>query len=71
MPTRLLRLTLIELMIVAVITGILAAIALLVYQQHILRAQVSEGLNLKAPVNMVVALGWAEKKDLFSAWQYR
>ncbi len=71
MPTRLLRLTLIELMIAAVITGILAAIALLVYQQHILRAQVSEVLNLKAPVNMVVALGWAEKKDLFSAWQYR
>ena len=71
MEIRHLGFALIELMIVAVITGILAAIALLAYQQHILRAQVSEVLNLKAPVNMVVALGWAEKKDLFSAWGYR
>ena len=71
METRHLGFALIELMIVAVITGILAAIALLAYQQHILRAQVSEGLNLKAPVNMVAALGWAQKKDLLSAWEYR
>jgi type IV pilus assembly protein PilA len=47
--------TLIELMIVVAIIGILAAVALPAYQDYTIRAKVSEGLVLSAPLKMVVA----------------
>jgi len=47
--------TLIELMIVIAIIGILAAIALPVYQDYTIRAQVSEGLSLAAAAKTAVA----------------
>jgi type IV pilus assembly protein PilA len=47
--------TLIELMIVVAIIGILAAIAIPAYQDYTIRAQVTEGLNLAAPVKTAIA----------------
>ena len=47
--------TLIELMIVVAIIGILAVIAMPLYQRYTIRAQVSEGLNLSAPFKTAVA----------------
>ena len=46
--------TLIELMIVVAIIGILAAVALPAYQDYTIRAKVTEGLSLAAPMKMAV-----------------
>ena len=47
--------TLIELMIVIAIIGTLAAIAFPAYQNYVIRAQVSEGLNLVGSFKVAVA----------------
>lgn len=63
--------TLIELMIVVAIVGILAAIAIPAYQDYVVRARVTEGLNIASAAQTTVAenattgannltLGWAE-----------
>ncbi|MBT8090626.1 MAG: pilin [Gammaproteobacteria bacterium] len=46
--------TLIELMIVVAIVGILAAVAMPMYQRYVIRAQVSEGLNLSSAAKSAV-----------------
>lgn len=46
--------SLIELMIVVVIIGILAAIAIPAYQNHVIRARVSEGLSLASPAKIAI-----------------
>lgn len=46
--------TLMELMIVVAIVGILAAFAVPSYQDYLIRAKVSEGLNLAEPAKAVV-----------------
>ena len=47
--------TLIELMIVVAITGMLAAIAIPMYQRYLIRSQVSEGLALSSGAKEAVA----------------
>jgi type IV pilus assembly protein PilA len=46
--------TLVELMIVVAIIGTLSALAIPAYQNYLIRAQVSEGLNLVGPVKNAV-----------------
>lgn len=56
--------TLMELMIVVAIVGILAAFAVPNYQDYLMRARVSEGLNLAEPAKAVVtenAMSGSEK----------
>ena len=47
--------TLIELMMVIAIVGILASLAIPTYQDYIVRARVSEGINLASEVQLLVA----------------
>lgn len=46
--------TLIELMIVVAIIGILAAVAIPAYQDYLVRARVTEGINLSAAAKLAV-----------------
>ena len=47
--------TLIELMIVVAIIGILAIIAIPAYQSYLIRAQITEGVNMTGPHKIAIA----------------
>ncbi len=47
--------TLIELMIVVAIIGIIAMLAMPLYQNYLIRAQIAEGLNISGPVKTAIA----------------
>ena len=55
--------TLIELMIVIVIIGILAAIAMPQYNKYVARTQVAEAYGLLAPVKAALGLYWQESQS--------
>jgi type IV pilus assembly protein PilA len=59
-----LGLTLIELVVVIVVVGVLAAIAIPSYQDYTVRAQVTEGLNISDPAKLSVAQAYARS----AAW---
>lgn len=60
--------TLIELMIVVAIIGILAAIAIPAYQDYVVRAQITEGLNLSDAVKTGIAEYYANTGDWASTF---
>lgn len=51
--------TLIEMMIVVAVIGVLAAVAIPAYRSYVIRAQVSEGLTLAAPMRIAAAQYYA------------
>jgi len=55
--------TLIELMIVIVIIGVLAAIAMPQYNKYVARTQVAEAYGLLAPVKAALGLYWQESQS--------
>lgn len=60
--------TLIELMIVIAIIGILAAIAIPAYQDYIVRARVTEGLNLASTAQTTVDENAVNGAPLAQGW---
>lgn len=57
---------LIELMIVVAIIGVLASIAIPAYRDYVVRARVTEGLNLTSGVKATVAEYWASHGSFIS-----
>ncbi|CQR36189.1 putative Pili subunit, PilE [Thiomonas arsenitoxydans] len=60
--------TLIELMIVVAIIGILAAVAIPQYRDYMVRARVTEGINLASGIKTAVAEYWATHGSFISDW---